>query len=253
MLSSSTIKLVKSLQQKKYRKKHQLFFIEGSKMLEEALRQKEYNIVHIYCIEDCFKQAPMEIGKHPYTLVSPKEMARISSFKTAGSALVLLKTSVNNNNNNIAGNVLSVYLDNIQDPGNLGTIIRTCDWFGVKNIYCGEGCADVLNPKVLQSSMGSFFRTSISYTQHSIFWPAVKKLNDFPVYGAFLDGENTFTSVLKPFGLLVMGNESQGISATTGKYISHRISIPPAMPDNQCESLNVSVATGVILSSFRNA
>ncbi|MEZ5195434.1 MAG: RNA methyltransferase [Bacteroidales bacterium] len=184
------------------------------------------------------------------SIVSTGELERVSSLKTANQVLAvaeipLLKgASVNFKN-------LILMLDDISDPGNLGTIIRTADWFGITRIICSEGCVDVYNPKVIQATMGSVFRMEISYCNLD---EVLKNVPDAtPVYGALLKGSNVFTAKLVNEGIIIIGNESKGISSSLVPFITKKISIPSfaVSKSNSAESLNAAIATAIVLAEFR--
>lgn len=183
--------------------------------------------------------------------VSRKEMQRISALKTPTDVLALVEIPHYRFDLRETRGNLTIALDNVQDPGNLGTIIRLADWFGVRDVVCSESTADCYNPKVVQATMGSIARVRVHYL------PLCPLLEDaaregIPVYGAFLDGENIYTAGLTPAGILVMGNEGQGISPAVETHIGRRLYIPPYPPDrSSAESLNVAIATAVACSEFR--
>ena len=250
VLSKNKIKLIRSLDQKKNRLASGLFIAEGKKLVFDLLRT-EIPISEVFCTN------PISSGLINYKsnlkieIVSTEDLARISFLKTTPEIVAVLMipkfvidwTEIKNN--------LSLVLDGIQDPGNMGTIIRLADWFGIRNIVCSEDSADLYNPKVIQSTMGAFARVKVHYVALPAFLNQAKQ-SGIPVYGTFLEGENLYQCDLTPNGLIVMGNEGNGISDLTAEFISRKINIPsyPAGVRTS-ESLNVAIATSVICSEFR--
>jgi len=238
MLSINQKKQVNSLKQKKFRTEYKLFVVEGIKMLEELLLSN-YEVEIIYAtanwIENNSAVNCIEI--------SEKELASISSLRSPNEVLAVVKQK-----ETVLIDVftqLTIALEKLQDPGNLGTIIRTADWFGVQHVICSEDSVDVYNPKVLQATMGSFFRVNIIYVSLSDFFSENK---DLTVYGALLDGENVYQKELKTKGsVLLMGNESKGISDELKPFISEKLLIPNF---GKAESLNVATATAILCSEF---
>ncbi|MES2590035.1 MAG: RNA methyltransferase [Bacteroidota bacterium] len=216
-----------------------LFLVEGEKMALELIKLKVDSIDSLYGTVDFIKQIPANSDFY-FEEITEKELAQISTLKTPNKVLVVCK-KWDLKDDSIAD--FYIALDEIQDPGNLGTIIRLADWFGVKNIVCSKNTADCFNPKVVQATMGSLFRVNIVYEDLKTFIET-KKL---PVYGAFLEGESIYKSSLSPKGILVLGNEGKGISNEIEKCVTQKITIPRF---GEAESLNVSVATGILLSEF---
>ncbi|MDG1475917.1 MAG: RNA methyltransferase [Vicingaceae bacterium] len=238
MISINQKKFVNSLKQKKFRTERNLFVVEGIKLVEELL-QSDYEISAIYATSIWIERnSELECFE-----VSEKELQSISSLKTANEVLAVVKQKEFQLID--VSSQLNIALDKLQDPGNLGTIIRTADWFGVQNIICSEDSVDVYNPKVLQATMGSFFRVNIVYLSLSEFFSNNKGLT---VYGALLDGENVYQKELKSKdSVLLMGNESKGISEELKPFIKEKISIPNY---GKAESLNVATATAILCSEF---
>ena len=239
MLSINQKKFVNSLAQKKYRTEQGLFIVEGIKMVEE-LFQSDYEVSDVYAtsfwIENNQDKACNE--------VSEKELKSISSLKNPNEVLAVVKQKKQQLID--ISTQLNVCLDKDQDPGNLGTIIRTADWFGIQNIICSDDSVDVYNPKVLQATMGSFFRMNIVYTNLSVFF---SENNGLTVYGALLDGDNVYKKELNSEGaVLLMGNESKGVSKELIPFITEKLLIPNY---GKAESLNVATATAVLCSEFK--
>jgi len=237
MISKNRIKHIKSLHQKKFRDQFEEFLVEGLKNVSEAYHTKKEFITAIYCTEtNLLEQFPEAI------LISDLEMKLVSTLSTPSNILAICKgwtTSLQ-----LEGTILM--LDDIQDPGNLGTIIRSADWFGVKTIICSNNTADCFNPKVVQATMGSIFRVNVIYTDLNYFL----KENKLPVYGTFMDGVSIFEQQLEQHCILVMGNEGNGISKTVESYINKRIAIPKY---GHGESLNVAIATAIVLSKLMSS
>lgn len=245
MLSKSSIKYINSLKQKKFRQRYCKFTAEGDKIVNEILENKNINVERVFAVSKWIEQNPKLAATYSVEEVTQDELKKISSLQTPNQILAILDTF---NHQIIAKTVnqsLSLVLDNIQDPGNLGTIIRIADWFGIPYVFCSQGCVDVYNSKVVQSSMGSILRTKVIYTDiESLFTEFV----DIPKYGAILGGQNIFKTTLTLNGFIVIGNESQGISSEVKKMLTHHLEIPSY---GNAESLNASVATGIICALFR--
>ena len=237
ILSNNHQKLITSLSQKKYRQKHKLFIAEGVKVVRELLKSSfELEIIfstdHEFSSLDCFVQ------------VSDQELKKISSLKTPNKVLALFKIP---SQKKINSSGLIVALDTVNDPGNLGTIIRLCDWFGVEQLVCSKDTVDCYNSKVVQATMGSLTRVSISYLN----LPEYLQTVSLPIFIADMDGVNIHKAKLPASAVLVMGNEANGVSETLKQLVSNKISIPRYGNSNQVESLNVATATAVLLNEFR--
>ncbi len=240
MLSKNKIKLINSLATKKYRYKNRLFVAESPKLVSD-LTKSDLTIVEIFCTEK-FQSAFADFNP---ILVSPAELKKISFLQHPQGVLALIKIP---ENKFTEINDLTLALDNIQDPGNLGTIIRIAHWYGIKNIVCSEGTVDLYNPKTIQSSMAAFAFTNIIYTPLKEY---LKKLQK-PVYGALMTGKNVYKQSLSSDAVLVVGNEGNGISSELLPFITHPLSIPD-FPEGEAiiDSLNVSMATAILCSEFR--
>lgn len=249
MLSLSKIKWLKSLGQKKYRKQEGLFIAEGDKIVKELLTSS-MEVKGIYGTASWAGDVSFPEGMVP-EIITDKELERISSLNSPNQALAVVKIPATNTDSIELKNRFTLVLDNIQDPGNLGTIIRTADWFGVRNIVCSPDTAELYNPKVIQATMGSFMRVNVFYTLLEDFFSGIPK--DFPVMGALLEGENIFRTNLPTEGIIVTGNESRGISSAIRGFITSKLFIPRGIENTeQPESLNAAVATGIILSNLTN-
>lgn len=239
MLSKNQIKTITGLQQKKYRKQHKLFFAEGIKVVEELLASS-FTLSHLYAESGYFKAVP----DHKYTEVTEAELKKITALTTPQHCLALFEMPDEMPAPAVG---LIAALDDVRDPGNLGTIIRLCDWFGIDTLVCSEACVDVYNPKVVQATMGSIARVNVVYTNLEVFLAKTQ----LPVYGTFMDGANIYKEALKPEGIIVLGNEANGISAGVEAMCTERIAIPRFGNVQQTESLNVATAASIIFSEFR--
>ena len=237
-LSKNQIKLITSLQQKKYRTKYNLFVAEGIKVVNEFLNSS-FKLKELFCIDS---QGLEHVES--CTLISADELKKISSLKTPNNVLALFEIP---QIDLLKNEGLIVALDEINDPGNLGTIIRLCDWFGVDQLVCSKNTVDCYNSKVVQSSMGSLTRTSIVYTDLLEYL----ENSNLPKYAADMDGENVYNTKLPSEAILVMGNEANGISKNVYSHISKTISIPRFGSIQKTESLNVATATAILLSEFK--
>jgi TrmH family RNA methyltransferase len=239
MLSKNQIKLIRSLKQKKYRLQHQLFVVEGKKAILEFLNSKlQLNQLFTTTLE-------FDVSDVLQTTITPKELNTISFFKTPNVALAVFKIL---KPKPIDFNNLIVALDDVRDPGNLGTIIRLCDWFGVKDLVCNTDTVDIYNPKVIQATMGSITRVNVSYLDLESFLSAQKGIQKF---GAFMNGETIYNLKLPNSGILVLGNEANGICKQVEFQITDRISIPRFGDIQEAESLNVANAAAILLSEFK--
>lgn len=259
MLSKAQIKFINSLHQKKFRQQNEMFIAEGSKIVLDFLKNgaKPYLII---ASNNWINENAINISEDKYSINNNSQVkCRIIQCDES----IIKKCSVLSTPTNILAvfkfpenvvedieNKLSIILDNVQDPGNLGTIIRTAEWFGIKNIFCNKGTVDVYNPKVIQATMGAILGVNIIYTD-------IKELitkhssSTFPIYGTYMEGENLYTKELSNKGFIVMGNEGKGISGEITSLITEKISIPNACPGSGiAESLNVAIATSIICSEF---
>lgn len=237
MVTKNQIKLVVSLKQKKYRSQHGLFVVEGEKTVNELLQWgvKPYKLF----VDDSQRIQGFEEAE-PISKVTLKQMSSLTNPSGVLGVFYMPEAKKMDNFDWV------VALDAIRDPGNLGTIIRLCDWFGIKHLICSEDTVDCYNPKVLQATMGSIARVNMVYLDLEEFL----KDTALPVYGAFMDGEAVYGKELPPHGILVMGNEANGISTGVAKHITERISIPQ-FGGTTTESLNVATATAILLNEIR--
>jgi TrmH family RNA methyltransferase len=251
MISKSTIKLIKSLAIKKYRVKENLFLVEGDKNILEVLNS-EYKTEVLFATKTFIAANRSSCKKAKnITEVDPAEIKKASLLQNPQNCLALCELLQNRElPKNLTEN-LSIYLDDIQDPGNLGTIIRICDWFGIENLFCSLNTVDFYNPKVIQASMGSFCRVNLFKTNFDHI-EKLAAISGTPIFGAFLEGDNIYTTTLPQKAILVMGNEGNGIRKELEKKITQKIKIPDFSGNSEgAESLNVSVATAIICSEFK--
>ncbi len=239
----SEIQLVRSLSDKRARTETGLFLAEGEKLISE-LRDSALKLRKIYCLDGVFEGDNVE-------WISSKEMERISQLKSANNSVALIDIPHYRLDCESLEGKLTLMLDGVQNPGNLGTIIRLADWFGIENIICSENSADCFNPKVVQATMGAILRVRVHYRPLVETLEQLKQFN-IPIYGTLLEGENIYSGDLSDEGVIIMGNEGQGISGEVQQYITRSLFIPPFPADRAgSESLNVSIATAVVCSEFR--
>ena len=234
MLTKNQIKFIRSLSLKKNRQKHGLFIVEGEKLVNEVL-SSDWEVERIYATKEW-------LGENA-TIISNNDLTRISSLKTPNKVVAVVK--IKKSSLDITSNTV-LALDGVKDPGNLGTIIRLADWFGVEDIICSDDCVDYLNPKVVQSSMGSFTRVNLHYTS---LMDAFKKYSDYKLFMTVLNGTPLSEMTNTDKKIVVMGSESKGISNKILELTSDKITIPKSK-SSKAESLNVSVAAAIILSTI---
>jgi len=239
MVSKNQIKLITGLQQKKYRHANELFFAEGVKVIRELL-SSDFELDHLYETEDLFP----EVAVADKTKIGESDLKKISALTTANNCLAVFKIP---QQKKLQETGLILALDDIRDPGNLGTILRLCDWFGIEQLVCSNETVDLYNPKVVQATMGSISRVAVHYVDLKTFLEQTK----LPVFGTFMDGKNIYKEKLPNECVIVMGNEANGISSEIEKIAANRLSIPRFGNLKQTESLNVATATAIILSEFR--
>jgi TrmH family RNA methyltransferase len=254
LLSQNKIKFINSLKQKKFRNELGLFVAEGEKIVGELL-ESNAKINSIYAIGEWLNANSKKIEncKAEINEIGENELERISSLTTPNKVLAVIEKFNFTFNKKEIISQLSLALDEIENPGNLGTIIRIADWFGIDNIFCSKDSVEIYNPKVIQATMGSFLRVKVHYVDLE------KTINDFknelPVYAAITDGENIYKTSLSKNGLIIIGNESKGISKELLKVATKKISIPNYKhknnSDENAESLNASISAAIICSEFR--
>jgi RNA methyltransferase, TrmH family len=241
MLVKSQIKYIQSLGQKKSRDELGLFIAEGPKIVSELLQEIPGQVKEVYALKQWIEDNQSISGNSEVVDVSEAELEKISQLSTANQVLALVKKLEPANGIPDRGKI-TLALETIQDPGNLGTIIRIADWFGIEQVICSADCADLYNPKVVQSTMSSIARVKLMYTDlHA--W--LSSLNDFRIYGAVLEGQDVKTMKKPEEGILLIGNESKGLSREIQGLVNVKVTIPQK---GKAESLNAAVATGIILS-----
>jgi len=238
-ISKNQLKLITSLSQKKYRQKHDLFIAEGVKVLNELLNST-IEIETLFCTDD-FEAT---ISEEKVVRISETELKKVSTLKSPNKALGIFKIP---KEKTVQNSGLTIALDAINDPGNLGTIIRLCDWFGITQLVCSKDTVDCYNQKVVQASMGSLTRVSIHYTDLENY---ITKSN-LDTFIADMDGENVYKTKLPKEGILIMGNEANGVSKEIKSLLQYKISIPRFGETQETESLNVATATAILLSEFK--
>lgn len=239
MLSKAQNKYIRSLSQQKYRKEHNAFVAEGDKIVREWLGS-DAQIQHIVALQDWAIQYDSEIARHPEAelhIVAPHELEQLSELQTPNQALIVAQIPDKEILPPIDGWCLAV--DNLQDPGNMGTIIRIADWFGIKTVVCSHNSVDVYNPKVVQAAMGGHLRVSIYKTDLAAFL----ETTTLPVLAAVLGGENIYKMEKPKEGVIVIGNESKGLSQGIVALATHKVTIPK---QGGAESLNAAVSAGIL-------
>lgn len=247
MLSKNKIKYIHSLELKKNRKEERAFVAEGHKLVGDLLG-------HFPC--RMLVAVPAWLEKHPYAQateiieVTPEELTKASLQKTPQEVLAVFEQPQYDIRAEEAEQSLCIALDDIQDPGNLGTIIRVADWFGIEHIFCSQGTVDVFNPKTIQATMGALARVKLHYCNLKTLIESLGE--NTPIYGTFLDGNNIYSETLSENGLIVMGNEGKGVSEEIARLVNKRLYIPNYPPQRATsESLNVAMATGIVCAEFR--
>lgn len=243
MLSKAKIRLIQSLQYKKFRKSHALFVVEGIKSISEFI-DSGWEIDSFFLTENAFAKMRNLPQKIKLSVVSESEIKKVSFLQNPQGAVAVFKMQDQEETESTAlDKEFVLALDQIQDPGNLGTIIRTAEWFGMHHIFCSEDSADAFNPKVVQASMGSLARVKVHYVDLKDFIDRRKS----PVYGALLEGNSIYETSFQQPGIILMGNEGSGIRGTLMEKINHPVTIPNF---GHAESLNVAIATTVFCSEI---
>ena len=249
MISKNQIKYIHQLELKKFRKQEGLFIAEGHKVVGDLLRAG-FKPRQIFAVQDWItdNSSQLSVLDSQLSEVNLEELTRLSLLQHPQQVLALFPIP---DEQTIPSpkNALSILLDNVQDPGNLGTIIRIADWFGIDTIYCSLGTVDAWNPKVVQATMGSIARVHIKYVDPQLLFDSLP--DKFPVYGTFLDGDNIYTQQLSQQGIIVMGNEGNGISDAVRARVTHKLLIPDFHNGDTADSLNVAIATAITCSEFR--
>lgn len=247
MLSKTHTKYIQSLQHKKFRDELHLFIAEGPKVVMDLLTEGKFNCKEVFAVKewlDAHDELRSIYNDTLFSEVTDFELEKISALSTAHHVLGIFQKIRSDEPVDCTGKI-TLALDTIQDPGNLGTIIRIADWFGIKNMICSVGCADLYNPKVVQSSMGSLGRINVVYTDLPDW---IQKNKEVKIYAAALDGKSIGSAGKLEEGIIIIGNEANGISEAVMKLVDERITIPKT---GKAESLNAAVATGIILSHLK--
>lgn len=250
MISKQNIELVRSLTQKKFREETGLFVAEGEKIVFDLLKT-DITLATLYYTSEALPLPKNFAFLAKSILLSQKEMARISAFKSPPTLLALFEIPTYQEVVTPTFEGLNLVLDGLQDPGNLGTIIRLADWFGIRNIFCSENCVDRFNPKCVQSTMGAIARVRVHYVELSWLLNEAKAQN-IPVYGTYMEGENLYQTNISGQALIVMGSEGKGISPDLMPFMTKKLSIPAFPVGNKLpESLNVAVSAAIVCSEIR--
>jgi RNA methyltransferase, TrmH family len=254
MLSRNQIKYISALKLKKQRESHRQFIAEGSKLVLDLI-DSDYTVTEIFATREWIDLNAVSFHsvKIISTEVTEDELSRITALTTPSPVLAIVSIPEEKTDPASFTDKLILILDEIRDPGNLGTIIRIADWFGINAVICSETTVDLFNPKVVQATMGSIARVPVHYTDLVVFLSALP--SSFKIYGSFLEGENIYKKKLYSTGVIIIGNESKGISGSVAQFITDKLHIP-SFPlgkngSSQAESLNASVATAILCSEFK--
>ena len=247
MITKARIKLIKSLEQRKQRNLQHLFVAEGPKLVEELLATMQP--YYIAALPEWWTQnRPLVKSACEQDTITPEELQRASLLRTPQQVIALFPIPYYKFDTSIAQHELCLALDGVQDPGNMGTILRIADWFGIHNVICSEDTVDVYNPKAVQATMGALARVKVHYTDLA----ALFRQCNAPIYGTLLDGDNIYEQELGRDGFIVMGNEGNGLSQTIREMVTHKLLIPNyPIGAKTTESLNVAIATSIVCSEFR--
>ncbi len=249
MISKNLVKYIKSLERKKIRSRENVFVAEGPKVVGDLCAISKP--VRIIATQKWYDETHRMPGADD-VVVDEEELRKVSFLMHPQDVLAVFNIPASDNDSKDYEHDICLALDGVQDPGNLGTIIRIADWFGITTVYCSHETADAYNPKVVQATMGSIARVNVIYTDLNKMLSELP--GDVPVYGTFLDGKNIYDTELSKNGIIIMGNEGNGISAAAARYVNKRLLIP-AFPEGRAtaDSLNVAVATAVTCSEFRRS
>ena len=242
-MTKADIQLVRALADKRGRTEHGLFVAEGEKLIGE-LRASHLSVRRIFSLEGVFNGPEVET-------VAPRDMERLSLLKTPSNSLALVEIPRCDLKPERLRGRLTLALDDVQNPGNLGTIIRLADWFGITDIVCSEASADCFNPKVVQATMGAILRVRVHYCDLEAYL-AAERAAGTPIYGTFLEGDDIYRTQLTPTGIVLMGNEGRGVTPACAAQVTRKLFIPPYPAERHAtESLNVAMATGIVCGEFR--
>ncbi|MBQ8205141.1 MAG: RNA methyltransferase [Alistipes sp.] len=243
-MTKAEIQHIRSLGDKRTRDAEGLFIAEGDKLVEEILSSR-LRVRKVYTTRSDMSGAVIE-------QIDRRDMERISALKTATTTIAVVEQPRHKLNISNLDGRLTLALDGVQNPGNLGTIIRLADWFGIEDILCTKECADCYNPKVVQATMGAILRVRVHYVDDLAAMLVSLRDKGTAIYGTLLDGQSIYTTELRQEGIIVMGNEGRGLSDACRAVVSHKLLIPPyPATRSTSESLNVAMATGIVLAEFR--
>lgn len=242
MLSKAQIKLIKSLHNKKFRKETNMFIAEGKKLVED-IADSTFEILHVYATS-------RYTGSLKHMQITEDELSQISTLTAPQAILALCKIPESAGPLPVMKNEWALALDDMRDPGNLGTIIRIADWFGIEHIFCSDESVELYNPKTVQATMGSIARVKVHYLDLADTLTGYKN-EGMPIYGGSLQGKNIYNEQLGNNGILVIGNEANGISEKVARTITHQVSIPSYAKGKGAESLNAAVAAAVLCAEIR--
>lgn len=249
MISKNRIKYVRSLEMKKYRKSEGVFVAEGHKLVGDLLGV--FPCVYVAAVQEWVERHADALRGVELDVVTDEELKRVSLMETPQQVLAIFRQPVYAADvNAVASGGLCLALDDVQNPGNLGTIVRLADWFGIEHIFCSRGCADIFNPKTVQATMGGIAHVQVHYVDLPQMLASLHA--GIPVYGTFLDGENMYGKTLENRGVIVMGNEGKGVSPEVEAHVTERLYIPNYPEGRETsESLNVAIATAIVCAEFR--
>ncbi len=252
MLTNAQVKHIRSLQQKKFRFEHREYLIQGDKIVLDAI-QSPTSPKLIVASETWVNSHEQQLKNFSVEIANERQLQQMSSLKNAASVVAIMPMHDDYVDLKLLSEDLVIALDFVQDPGNLGTILRIADWYGVRHVLCSLDTVDYTNPKVIQSTMGAFLRVEVHYVDlQQTIADLQAHYPGFPIIGSFMDGENMLNQKPMPRGMLIMGNEGHGISKVLEDACKHRIAIPSYPVENQSmESLNVAVATAILVSELR--
>ena len=247
MFSKAKVKIIQSLLLPKFRQKYQLFVVETPKIVLEGIKNNSDNLVEVFALQEWANLHARELRplRDKLSIVSESELKQLSLLQTPQSVVALCRLPAPQEDSAVVSNSLSLVLETIQDPGNMGTILRIADWFGLPYLFCSPDCVDIYNPKTVQASMGAFLRVKVIYTPIVTLF---ERYENMPIYGTVLGGDSIYTQNLPAKAFIVVGNEGKGISPALQTRLHHRLTIPAF---GGAESLNAAVATGIVVSEFK--
>jgi TrmH family RNA methyltransferase len=250
MLSKPQLQIISQLHQKKYRKQYGLFLVEGEKGVAELLKSN-IKTEKVYGTSNWLVNNKPLVKHFQFEVITQKQLNQVSLLSSANQVIAIAKLPLVNVTVNTLCNELILVLDGINDPGNLGTLIRTADWFGINNIICSNNTVDAYNPKCVQATMGSLFRSNIAYVDLNHWLQEYKATTKLPIYATSLHGNNVYRTHLNTFGAVVIGSESHGVSNEVIAMANQQITIPAFKENNRAESLNAGIAGALVMAAFR--